>query len=98
MPCVTRISPCPEYAFALESHGFTAEADFGRLNGRIAVNQELMRRCFENLYANLLKYADASRPVRIRCSRQDGQALLTLANAVSKSLLYASLRVYCGIL
>ncbi len=72
-----------EYAFALESHGFSVETDFGELNGNIAVNLELLRRAFDNLYANMVKYAEPSEPIHIQYRRKDETVLLTLANAVS---------------
>ena len=72
-----------EYAFALENQGFTVETSFGELGGTIEVNLELLRRAFDNLYANLVKYADASQPVRISCGRDGRQVRLTLSNGVS---------------
>jgi signal transduction histidine kinase len=72
-----------EYAFTLESHGFAVEMDFGELGGKVAVNLELLRRAFDNLYANLVKYAEPSKPVQIACHREDDQVLLTISNAVS---------------
>lgn len=72
-----------EYAFALESRGFTVETDFGELHGTLEINLELLRRAFDNLYANLLKYADPSQPVRIAYHRDEDQARLTITNTVS---------------
>ena len=72
-----------EYAFALESHGFTVATDFNELNGTVAVNLELLRRAFDNLYANLVKYADAAQPIRIVYGRDGEQIRLTLSNAIS---------------
>ncbi len=72
-----------EYAFALGSRGFAVETDFGELDGRVSVNLELLRRAFDNLYANLLKYAEPSQPIQIAYRREAGQVLLTLTNTVS---------------
>ena len=72
-----------EYAFALESHGFRVETAFGELRGRVEVNLELLRRAFDNLYANLVKYAEASEPIRISYARRDDQLVLTIANQIS---------------
>ena len=72
-----------EYAFALESRGFSVETDFGELGGNVAVNLELLRRAFDNLYANLAKYAEPSEPIVIQYRRMEGAALLTLVNTVS---------------
>lgn len=72
-----------EYAFALESHGFTIETDFNELSGSVVANLELLRRAFDNLYANLVKYAEPSAIIRIAYRREAGEALLTIANVVS---------------
>ena len=72
-----------KYAFALESHGFTVETDFNELSGSVVANLELLRRAFDNLYANLVKYAEPSAIIRIAYRRESGEALLTIANVVS---------------
>lgn len=69
-----------EYAFALESHGFTVETDFGELKGILKIHIELLRRAFDNLYANIVKYAEPSEPVLIRYRRETSQVVLTLKN------------------
>ena len=72
-----------EYAFALESRGFSVRTDFEELDGKIEVNLELLRRTFDNLYANLVKYAEPSQPIRIAYQRDGNQACLTITNTVS---------------
>ena len=72
-----------EYAFALESRGFIVETDFGELGGNVAVNLELLRRAFDNLYANLAKYAEPSEPIYIQYRRKGETVSLTLANTIS---------------
>ena len=58
--------------------------DFNALNGTVNVNLELLRRAFDNLYANLVKYADDTQPIRIVYGRDAGQIRLTLSNGISK--------------
>jgi len=72
-----------EYAISLENQGFTVRSDFAHLDGMLRVNLELLRRAFDNLYSNLLKYADPASPVEIFCCREEKQVHLTLANHVS---------------
>lgn len=72
-----------EYAFSLESHGFLVEQSFEPLDGQIQVNLELLRRMFDNLYANLLKYADAACPVEFSYRRRGEQVCITLSNHIS---------------
>ena len=59
------------------------QTDFGELNGNITANLELLRRCFDNLYANLVKYAEPSQPIRIRYGREGDQILLSIVNGIS---------------
>lgn len=72
-----------EYSFSLESSGFSVESDFGALNGNMQVNLELLRRAFDNLFSNLLKYADPNYPITLSFHRQDEQVQLTLCNHIS---------------
>lgn len=72
-----------EYAFSLESRGFTVHTDFGVLEGSLTVNVDLLRRAFDNLYSNLLKYADPAQTVEIAYAQEAGQVALTLANHIS---------------
>lgn len=72
-----------EYAFSLENKGFAVCANFDRLNGMLSVNIDLLRRAFDNLYANLLKYAAPDDPVEILCCREDNLVQLTITNRIS---------------
>lgn len=72
-----------EYAFSLENEGFSVDCDFGELKGAVQVNLDLIRRAFDNLYSNLRKYADRTRPLRLICRREGDTARLELSNAVS---------------
>ena len=74
-----------EYAFSLENHGFSVTREFGRLDGEVEVNLELLRRAFDNLYSNLLKYADPAAPVELSYRREGEQLLVTLRNRISPS-------------
>lgn len=72
-----------EYAFSLENKGFRVCLNLGQLSGSLHVNIDLLRRAFDNLYSNLLKYADPSYPVLILCRQSDQQLKLTLINHIS---------------
>ena len=72
-----------EYAFSLESHGFAVKRNFEPLDGRLLVNLELLRRMFDNLYANLIKYADAGHPIEISYHRAGEQVCIILSNHIS---------------
>lgn len=72
-----------EYAFSLESKGFSVRYEFSELKGSLRVNMELLRRAFDNLYSNLLKYADPAQPLEIFCCQEGGQVRLTIYNHIS---------------
>lgn len=69
-----------EYASALEEAGFAAVTRPELPPGCLAVDVDLMRRLWDNLYANLLKYADPMQPVILTCAAEDGALRLTLTN------------------
>lgn len=71
-----------EYAFSLESKQFTVHTDFKPLHGTIQANLDLLRRAFDNLYSNLMKYADISVPIEISFHRDHDQVCLTLKNGI----------------
>lgn len=72
-----------EYTFALESLGFSVKANFAPLSGRLRGNLDLLRRAFDNLYSNLLKYADPSQGISISYQREDDLIRLTAVNGVA---------------
>lgn len=73
-----------EYAFALENKGFCVNVSFSQLQGKLSVNTELIQRAFDNLYSNLLKYADPSLPVELRYEKADNTVKLSVKNAIRK--------------
>ena len=75
-----------EYAFSLESRQFTVKTSFGPLSGIIQVNPDLLRRAFDNLYSNLMKYADPSVPIEIDFHREGEQVHLILKNGIPSQM------------
>lgn len=72
-----------EYAFSLESQGFTVDTDFDTIEGDIHVELDLIRRVFDNLYSNMLKYADPAKPIHLSYHAEDDVVILTASNTVS---------------
>ena len=72
-----------DYAFSLESKGFLVQTDFQPLGGMVQVNLELLRRAFDNLYSNLLKYADSGKMTEIAFKKENGQVQLKITNHIS---------------
>ena len=82
-----------EYAFSLENHGFEVKQSFETLNGQLMVNLELMRRVFDNLYGNLLKYADPALPVEL-AYRREGERVTFFVEG--DGFLYNMVRIMVG--
>lgn len=72
-----------ECAFSLESNGFQIVGSFGELKGCLHVNIDLLRRAFENLYSNILKYADIAEPVELSYRQVGSEVHLALTNRIS---------------
>ena len=72
-----------ECAFSLESGGFSVETSFESLGRNLQVSLELLRRAFDNLYSNLLKYADPAHPVVLSYCREGQQVHLLLRNHIA---------------
>lgn len=75
-----------EYAFALESRGYIIHLELEVLNGSISVNLDLLQRAFDNIYANLLKYAELSQPIEIACHRENSRIILFVSNMISEQV------------
>ena len=74
-----------DYAYALESKGMGVETDFAQVSAKINVNTELLQRALDNLYSNLLKYADPSDTVWISYKRKEQSVLLSISNGIRKA-------------
>lgn len=72
-----------EYAFALESKGFAVSCDFSEIHGTLQVNIELLRRAFDNLYSNLLKYAEPAVPIEIQFWQNEDAVHISITNGIS---------------
>lgn len=72
-----------ERAFDLESQGFKVESDLRQLGRNIRVNVDILCRIFDNVFSNVLKYADREQPVEISCMGQGSRAVVTVRNAIA---------------
>lgn len=71
-----------DYAYALESKSMTVETDFVQVSAKISVNMELLQRALDNLYSNLMKYADPKEVIRISYKRKGPCILLSISNRI----------------
>lgn len=69
-----------DYVFALESKGMRVDTDFEPLSAQISVNPEQLQRALDNLYSNLLKYADPAETIRISYGRTGGSIRILISN------------------
>jgi signal transduction histidine kinase len=71
-----------EMCFDLQAAGFDAELPVvdGEFNLTISVFN--MRRVFDNLFSNIKKYADASKPVAVTVGRQASEIGITIQNSI----------------
>lgn len=73
-----------ESLFDMENEGFTIERISDDIHCRLMVDISLVRRVFGNIFSNLLKYADRTRPVTVEY-RQSGDMLsIRFVNYVSR--------------
>ncbi len=71
-----------DYAYSLENEGLTAVTAFPHIEVKVKVNPELFQRAFDNLYSNLLKYADKSEAVSISYENSDGFISVSISNKI----------------
>lgn len=74
-----------EGLFDLESRGFTVERAGLDDTCRLLVNVPLFRRLIDNLFSNIIKYADPAQPVRVACRIEKQWLTLTLENTVRQN-------------
>ena len=68
-----------EYAYALESKGMKVDIEFCPVNSQIYVNVELLQRALDNLYSNILKYADSAGTIQIAYRKERKHILLIIS-------------------
>lgn len=74
-----------EGLFELESRGFAVERVWPDDTFRLHVNVPLFRRLIDNLFSNIIKYADRAQPVRVSCRVESGWLTLAFENAVGQN-------------
>lgn len=74
-----------DYAYSLESKGMTVKTDFSAVSGKVKVNTELLQRALDNLYSNLLKYADPDECVLFSYKRSGQFLKIEISNGIKKN-------------
>lgn len=71
-----------DYAYALESNGMNVETEFSETSAKIKCSPELLRRSLDNLYSNLLKYADPHKTIWISYQQKDQDVFISIVNGI----------------
>lgn len=74
-----------ESLFDLESRGFQIEQSVDEIYGTIHVNARLCQRVFDNVFSNIIKYADSDYPVTVIIGKRDGGLEILIHNRISHS-------------
>ena len=72
--------PLAEWAEQLEQQGFSCRMELGQADVSLRVYQAYIRRIFDNIISNILKYADPACPVTVCDLQQEGMAGLSFTN------------------
>ncbi|MDO4647549.1 MAG: HAMP domain-containing sensor histidine kinase [Eubacteriales bacterium] len=72
-----------EYGFTLESQEYMVYSEFASIHGTVMVNLQMIRRVFDNLYSNLLKYADKETAISMFYEEKDGNICIRMENQIS---------------
>ena len=74
--------PLAELVDTLQQRGFACALDLGTEDVVLTVKGQYIRRIFDNIESNLIKYADPGQPVEVQFLQQDGSAGLVFRNHV----------------
>lgn len=74
-----------ESLFDLESGGFQVRRSSDEVDCHLMVDVGLVRRVFGNIFSNLLKYGDRTRPVVVEYREREGSLSIYLANFVNQN-------------
>lgn len=74
-----------EYIPTIETAGLHVETDLTAIDpaDTVRIRAESLRRVSDNVFDNLVKYADRREPVTVTAAREDGILKLTVRNAIS---------------
>ena len=81
-----------EHFLALQNYGFDVKYDIASYPSifYIEVNLISLRRVFDNIFSNIIKYADRLHPIKIKCEVEDGKLIMGVENQVKGNALTAN--------
>lgn len=75
-----------EQLLLLQNNGFYFEFDSCNTPFEIEINLISIRRVFDNIFSNIMKYADKTMPVKIKCYIKDKWLLIDIENHIDQNL------------
>lgn len=75
-----------EQTFILEDNGFDYQTDFCNTPFLIKVNLISIRRVFDNIFSNIIKYADQSKPVKVKYYIENQLLFIYVENQINNNL------------
>ena len=74
-----------EYMCLLEEKGITFQVKTENNSPKIQIDAPYLKRLFDNIFMNIRKYSDYSKPVDIKYSTSDTKVTLVISNHISKN-------------
>ena len=74
-----------EYMCLLEEKGITFQVKTENNSPKIQIDAPHLKRLFDNIFTNIRKYSDYSKPVEIQYSTSDTKVTLVISNHISKN-------------
>ena len=75
-----------EHITLITEHGFTVKAEPLEDSCVVMIDEESMRRVFDNLFSNIEKYADSEVPVTVKAYVYGGKLFVEISNACKKDV------------
>jgi len=74
-----------DYIFTLEEKGYNIDCRNTAENVKLYIDVQLIHRVFDNVFSNILKYADKEQPITILTKTYDSKLVFSAKNFVNKS-------------
>ena len=74
-----------DYVYAFESKGMKVKTEFSPVLSNITINLELFQRAMDNIYSNIVKYADPEEIISISYKKKDSYVQIAISNVICKN-------------
>ena len=73
-----------DYIFSLSEKGYTVQKDLCLSEGKFSLDIKVFSRVIDNIFSNILKYADKEKNVKIKSSISNGFIKISFSNSITK--------------